>query len=253
MNKWQLLLAVVFLSVVCLQFGVEAATITVSIHNEAPVLVPVHLAGKEWRVGTPGNEMFTHETAQGKIQLVGALDPDPMITFGAAVTDFGAPSDFSFVFNLPLVPVVASESLALDSFSDSVTNAAGPGVLITALPPPAGIPVDGDGITELEVFTLSNDGGVTWQNVGLDLMPTTNVPLGVGNSGNSPAFNEGPITVTPTLPWTNMRADVNFRLSGGGDIFTFNGAKVLIPEPGTLTLLWVALAACYLGRRQSVR
>jgi hypothetical protein len=169
------------------------------------------------------------------------------------VTDFGAPSDFSFMFSLPLLPVVASESLALDSFADSVTNAAGPGVLITALPPPAGIPVDGDGITELEVYTLSNDGGVTWQNVGLDLMPTTNVPLGVGNSGNSPAFNEGPVTITPTLPWTHMRADVNFRLSGGGDIFTFNGAKVLIPEPGTFALLLVSLAMFCFGRRLAVR
>jgi hypothetical protein len=46
-----------------------------------------------------------------------------------------------------------------------------------------------------------------------------------------------------------MRADVNFRLTGGGDIFTFNGAKLLVPEPGTLGLLLVALAMCGFRRR----
>jgi hypothetical protein len=251
MKKWQLLIAVV-LSVFCVQLGVHAATITVSIHNEAPVLVPVHLAGKEWRVGTPGNEVFLHETAQGRIILVGALDPDPMITFGSAVTDFGAPSPFSFTFILPIVPV-ASESLAFDSFSGSVTNAAGPGVTVTALPPPAGIPVDGDGVTEVEVYTLSEDGGITWENVGLDLMPTTAVSLGVGDSGLTPAFNAGPVTISPDIAWTHMRADVNFSLTGGGDIFTFNGAKELIPEPGTLALLLISLATCCFGRRLVVR
>jgi hypothetical protein len=250
MKRWQLLLAVVFALTFCLQFGVHAATLTVSIHNEAPVPVPVHFAGGEWRVGAPGNEVFTHQTAQGRIQLVGALDPDPTINFGAAVTDFGAASPFSFTFILPLA---AQGSVVKDSFSGSVTNAAGSGVTVTALAPPAGIPVDGDGITEVEVYTLSDDGGVSWKNVGLDLMPTTVVPLPVGDSGLTGAFNEGPIPVIAGGPWTHMRADVNFSLTGGGDIFTFNGSKHLVPEPSALALLLVSLATFCCGRRLAVR
>jgi hypothetical protein len=50
-----------------------------------------------------------------------------------------------------------------------------------------------------------------------------------------------------------MRADVNFSLSGGGDVFTFNGAKTLIPEPGTLVLVSASLALCCLSRRLAVR
>jgi hypothetical protein len=48
-----------------------------------------------------------------------------------------------------------------------------------------------------------------------------------------------------------MRADVNFRLSGGGDLFTFNGAKVLtpVPEPGTVLLALMPLAALCCRRR----
>jgi hypothetical protein len=251
MKRWQLLVAVLFLSICA---TARASTITLSIHNETPVLVPVHFAGGEWRVGTPGNEQFTHQTAQGRVQLVGALDPDPMITFGAAVTDFGAASPFSFTFILPLVPPYSSPAAVVkDSFSGSVTNNAGGGVTVTALAPPPGIPVDGDGTTEVEVYTLSDDGGVTWKNVGLDLMPTTSVPLPVGNSGLTGAFNEGPIPVIAGGPWTHMRADVNFSLTGGGDVFTFNGAKTLIPEPGTLVLVLASLAACCFSRRLAIR
>jgi hypothetical protein len=134
-----------------------------------------------------------------------------------------------------------------------VTNAAGGGVTVTALPPPAGMPVDGDRFTEVEVYTLSDDGGLTWKNVGLDLMPTTVVPLPVGNSGLTGDFNEGPIPTIAGGPWTHMRADVNFSLTGGGDIFTFNGAKTLVPEPGTLALLVLSLGVCSLGRRSLVR
>lgn len=249
MKRWQLLLAVVFTLVFSFQQIVDAATITVSIHNEVPVPVPVHFAGGEWRVGAPGNEVFTHQTANGSIQLVGALDPDPFITFGAAVTDIGTPSPFSFTFILPLA---AQGSLVRDSFVGSVTNAGGPGVTITALAPPAGIPVDADGITEVEVYTLSDDGGTTWQNVGLDLMPTT-TPTLVGGSGVTPVFSEGPIATIAGGPWTHMRADVNFSLTGGGDVFSFSGSKRLVPEPGTFALLVVSLAMFCFGRRLAVR
>jgi hypothetical protein len=175
-----------------------------------------------------------------------------MITFGAAVTDFGAASPFSFMFVLPLAPQVTNPSTVEDSFSGSVTNAGGPGVTVTALAPPAGIPVDGDGITEVEVYTLSDDNGATWKNVGLDLMPTSTPPL-AGGSGVIGPFSEGPIATIAGGPWTHMRADVNFMLTGGGDIFTFGGSKILVPEPGTLALLLLCVGLCGLGRRSIVR
>jgi hypothetical protein len=132
-----------------------------------------------------------------------------------------------------------------------VTNgSAAGGVTVTAVAPPVGIPVDGDGVAEIQVFTLSDDGGVTWKNVGLDAGPTTFTPLGSFASGFYGAYNQGFIPTIAGGPWTHMRADVNFMLSGGGDIFTFNGAKVLVPEPGTLMLSLLAIVvACGCGRR----
>jgi hypothetical protein len=262
MKRTHLVIAtsVAILSVLATQSSVPAATIDMSIVTETPegtttytAPCPVYYShdadGRPvYKVGySSGDQGYTWETPEGVVSMKGILDPDPMMLFGGAAIDFGAPSSFSFTFILPLA---AQGTIVRDSFSGSVTNAAGPGVTVTALPPPAGIPVDGDGITEVQVYTLSNDGGASWTNVGLDLMPTTVVPLPVGGSALTPAFSAGPIAAPAGGPWTDMRADVNFRLTGGGDIFTFNGAKLLVPEPGTLALLIMSLAACCFGRRR---
>jgi hypothetical protein len=247
MKRW-LKCAIVFIASFCAVAGIDAATVTVSIHGGPSVAVPVHFADGEWRIGTgPGNEQFSYQTAEGSVQMFGALDPDPMITFASSVQDFGAPSPFSFSYVLPLAPLVYNPSFVEDSIGGSV---AGSNVAVTALAPPAGIPVDGDSINEVQVFTLSDDNGVTWKNVGLDLMPDTSVP---GLGGSTGAYNEGPIQTIAGGPWTHMRADINFSLTGGSDIFSFGGAKRLVPEPGTFGLLLLAVAACSIGRRRAVR
>jgi hypothetical protein len=248
MKRWHLIFAIVFIASFCAVVRIDAATIAVSIHGGPSVPVPVFFTDGEWRIGTgPNDEQFFHQTAEGSVRMFGALDPDPMITFASTAIDIGAPSSFSFSYVLPLAPVVNNPSVVKDSFGGSV---AGSNVTVTALAPPAGIPVDADGIDEVQVFTLSDDNGATWQNVGLDLMPDTSVP---GLGGSVGAFNEGPIATIAGGPWTHMRADINFSLTGGGDIFAFNGAKILVPEPGTLGLLWIVFAAFCMGRRRAVR
>lgn len=257
MKLWQLPLLVAFAFSFCTVTDVEAASISVSIDGES-VSVPVQQGVKPngqpiFFINTE-EEPFVYETANGRLILGGELNPDPSISFGSLAFDFGAPSIFGVTMILPLAPTVSNPSVVRDSFSGSVTNGPAPqfdgGVTVTALAPLAGVPVDGDGITEMEVYTLSDDGGVTWKNVGLDLGPGGFVPLGAGASGLLPAFNAGPIATIPGGPWTHMRADISFMLSGGGDIFTFNGSKILVPEPGTLMLgLLAIVAVCGCGRR----
>jgi hypothetical protein len=246
------------------QFSLQAATIDMTLVTETQEGTTTYMAPCPvyYTHGTDGKAVYiigysdddqgyTWETPEGNVTLKGVLDPDPIMNFGGAVIDFGAPSNFSFVFTLPLT---AQGTLVRDSFSGSVTNAAGAGVTVTALAPPVGIPEDGDGITEVQVYTLSNNNGATWNNVGLDLMPTTVVsPLGVGNTASTGDFDEGPIPVIAGGPWTHMRADVNFRLTGGGDIFTFSGVKALVPEPSALALLAMSLGMYCFNRRRSVR
>jgi hypothetical protein len=217
--------------------------------------------GGKWFIGQPGYDEWEWETQGGEsgdggsVKLNGMLDPDPQIAFALTAVDFGAPSNFSFNFVLPLSPQVTNPSMVSDSLSGSVTNgpAAG-GVTVTALAPPAGIPVDGDGVTELQVYTLSDDDASTWKNVGLDAGPTTVIsPLAGLGSGLYPAFNQGPTNTIAGGPWTHMRADLNFRLTGGGDTFTLNGAKVITPEPSTCALAMFALGMLGYSRRPTRR
>jgi hypothetical protein len=253
MKVWHLPILVVLLSAFFTLTSVEAATVTISIDGVRSPTVPLFEVAKPgggsvFQIGVNG-EGFEFETSEGSVVLGGELDPDPSIVFGGFVQDLGGASDFSFSIDVPLVPIFSNPSRVKDSFAGSVINAAGPSVIVTALDPPAGIPTDGDGTDEMQVFTLSDDGGTTWKNVGLDLGPTSG-PLSSGPYG---AFNEGFIPTIAGGPWTNMRADINFRLSGGGDAFSFNGVKALVPEPGTLMMLLMAIMAAWGCGRRAVR
>ncbi|MCI0334287.1 MAG: PGDYG domain-containing protein [Planctomycetes bacterium] len=260
MKRWQLLLALVAPVMLGLVSNVRAEIIGMSIDGARPepgYEVTLFEVDGVWHIGTPDYPEYEWQTSEGSIVLEGALDPDPSITFSLTTTDLGAPSSFGFTFILPLAPVFPNPSTVLDSLSGSVTNGpppGGPGVTVTALAPPAGIPVDGDGVAELQVYTLSDDGGMTWKNVGLDAGPTTFVPLAPFASGDYGAYNQGPIPTIAGGPWTHMRVDLTFGLSGGGDVFTLNGAKVLVPEPGTFALGLLLIGALIgFSRRQSRR
>ena len=241
---------------------VRGATIKAGIDGsfvDVPTFILSAEDGGNIAIGTSYEDpQFVYDVAGvGKVVMQGELKPDPFISFAVAVTDPGAASTFSFSYVLPLAPTVMNPSFVKDSLSGSVTNGVAPGgVTVTALAPPAAIPTDGDGIDELQVFTLSDDGGVTYKNVGLDAGPTTPVPLGSSGSGLYGAYNQGPIATIAGGPWTHMRVDLNFGLSGGGDIFTLNGGKELftltgnIPEPSSLLLGVLAAALIGLLRKR---
>jgi hypothetical protein len=260
MKNWQLLTAVV---AVCALFNGsnaqagEIPTLLISIDGESPTEpIPVHEVDGVFRIGLPPTDpeeepSFTWGNGEGSINMSGELDPDPSIIFGASATDFGAPSNFSFTYILPLSPQVSNPSRVFDSFSGSVTNSLVDGSA-SVTPRPHPVPVDGDGIDEVQVFTLSDDNGVTWQNVGLDLGPFANFPVGQGGSGIYGPYAEGFIPTIAGGKWTHMRADIQFRLSGGADTFTFNGIKTLIPEPSSLVLLLVSLGALSFRRGRFV-
>lgn len=237
----------------CVATSLTAAEISLSIDGNSPS----RSIDCEWvqisqEYGIWVVDPFDWTDSEGnQITISGELDPDPQINFAINVLDFGAPSNFSFTFILPLNPLVSNPSIVFDSLVGTVTGGAGGGgVTVTALPPPPGIPVDGDPVVELQVYTLSDDGGLTWKNVGLDAGPTTFVPVAPFFSAPYGSYNQGPIPTIAGGPWTHMRADLNFGLSGGGDAFSLSGAKVLVPEPatGALALLF-AMGMSAIARR----
>jgi hypothetical protein len=174
------------------------------------------------------------------VGLVVAFKDDPFISYGMAVIDDGAPSAFSASFSNVVSPKVIGPNQVESSMSLSATDGGSDGVNVTALAPPAGIPVDGDGIAELQVTTVS-DGGLP-HNIGLDLGgPFVQFNLQSDTWG---PFNEGPVAgPVSSNGWDNIRIDVNFQGSGGGDIYTLNGRSDIVPAPSIPEFPTAALPA----------
>lgn len=182
---------------------------------------------------TIGSEQqgFTIRFLEGNL-----IDPDPMIAYGVAVTDFGAPSIFGFLFGTPIVPT-------------------GPGTVVSASV--AGSLTDGGS----DNVTITPTGAsLQTSSVG---MPLTSMGLGIGGAESGIAggsdvygpYSLGPVAGPGGGPWSSLEVGVGFGLSGGGDIATLSGRASI--ETGTVpeTLpTWVTLAALGLvlvaGHRQ---
>ncbi len=65
--------------------------------------VPTRAVGDGSAIGDDRPLIFQND--QFRLVISGFLDPDPSIAYGLAVTDFGTPSAFAFVFSTPIVPV----------------------------------------------------------------------------------------------------------------------------------------------------
>ncbi len=238
---WVILVVLLFLTI----SPVVAKQMTVKVNGQ-----PVVLEGLPEVVEGTGDNAVTFfelatpvKTADYEIVgLVAAFKEDPFISYGIAVVDTGAPSAFSFSFNNPVAPQVIGPNQVESSMSLSATDGGTNGVTVTALAPPAAIPVDGDGITELQVTTVTD--GVVRENIGHDLGgPSVFFPNPPESNTWGP-FNEGP-TAGPQSSngWDNIQIDVNFQGSGGGDIYTLNGRSNINPERNVPEFPTVALPA----------
>ena len=85
--------------------------------------------------------------------------------------------------------------------------------------------------------------GTVRSNIGLDLGPSATLPNPPSSSTVGP-FNEGPIAgpVSATA-WNELRVNVTFEGSGGGDIFTMNGKSEIVQTPNIPEFPTMALPA----------
>lgn len=168
---------------------------------------------------------------------------DPSLGYAIAVTDFGAPSTFSFVFSTPVVS--AAYGQAFQTFSASLTDAAaGDGASATPVAPETNIQRAFAGV------------GAATVNLGVDVGPACIDPPGAPSSASCPA-SEATALFAPTV-YDILSVRVDFTGSGGGDLISMNGRADLlelndVPEPSsslTIGLGFMAMALVFrrLGR-----
>lgn len=169
--------------------------------------------------------------------LHGLIDPDPSISWGIAVQDFGAPSSFLFSFSTLIVPT-GTPNQVFGSIVGGVTDNTGDGAFV--------VPTVGPAIMINEVGF-----GAPVANMGVDVGPAQFYPAGpAGALHNYGSF------FTPTIPgpgpgpWTSLHSTVQFNLSGNGDIAVLTGYASIeeVPAPGAAALL--ALGGTLAARRR---
>lgn len=226
--------------------GIVQGTILVTIDGVSNG-VPIGL-GDDGKTGIV--EGYVVSTGEGSVEVTAALDPDPEIVFALTVTDIGNPSVFGISFTEPIV-ATAAPGIVTSSLAGNTTGV--DGVNLGAVAPGLGIPVDSDATTEIMVLTLSQDGGLSLLNAGIDVGPSATQPPGSATYGTLAGFTGGP-AAGPALAgsYNLMRVDVSFSLSGGGDIAGLSGQVTVnqaAPEPAAALLLALGLGAVLFHRR----
>jgi hypothetical protein len=179
-----------------------------------------------------------------RVVISGLMDPDPYISWGVAITDFGTPSTFSYVFVNSIVPT-GSPNVVTGSISGGLTDSTGDGVWIT----PAAVlgDPDGDAIAELAVNEVGFGGPPVYTNMGVDVGSAVSFGPGVpGANYTYGPFNTGPFA-GPVGVWTSLQSRVSFTMSGGGDVVSLTGYASIVPEPSTIALVTIG-AMSVLGR-----
>ncbi|MEC5386796.1 PEP-CTERM sorting domain-containing protein [Uliginosibacterium sp. H3] len=160
----------------------------------------------------PWSSVFTF-TASGNV--------DPFMTYGfTAKNNTASTQTYTFTMGEALSPSVAGAYDIYADVSGSIVNGTGSNVTIT----PALADQDGDGIAELQVLSLSNDGGLTFVNAGVDVgqkdLATGSKAYGLYSQlgSGSGSFNY----------WA---FETQFTLTAGKDVASLAGYAEITPVP----------------------
>ncbi len=229
-------------------------TATVSVNGAEPISIPLEGVDKSsyYCAGSAGCSSPAITGDGYSITIDALLDPDPVIDYGmTVVNNTGGALAISVLLSQSITLTTAPGSVNT-SMSGSTTNGGGGAGLVTVTPLGSPVPTDSDGIPEIQVFTLSTDGGGSLSNADIDLGTLFNSNPALTSDTHGPfnsAIIAGPI---PAGLYDFMRLDLNFSVSGSGDTYTFNGSARVVPEPETAVLMLLGLFGLgYFGRRRS--
>jgi hypothetical protein len=184
--------------------------------------------GKTWLIGEQGEGWSHTSRDEWEITLGGEFNTDPFIAYGIAVVDFGAPTAFGFSFFTPIVPT-GPATVVTASLVGGLTDATGDGISIT---PTVNAPFLQHSYATAPATTMGVD-------VGLGFAAGAGPP---GSFYGYGPFAAGPIP-GPVGVWTGLGVDLDFTLSGGGDIAALTGFSSIntVPEPSTIAMTVLGL------------
>lgn len=182
------------------------------------------------------------ETSEFTVGVSGGLNPDPAIAYGFAVTDFGAPTAFAFLFFTPIVPTGPSTVVSA-SIVGGLTDFTGDGVSITPL---------------LAATLQTSDVTAPVTSMGVPVGPS----LAAGPSAPGSFYGYGPSAAGPIAGpvgiWTGLSVSTSFTLSGGSDIAVLTGFASVdtappVPDGGAGLAGLAALAGIAMAGRVARR
>ena len=160
--------------------------------------------------------------AEGTGLVSGSGKFDPFISFAASVIDLGAPSQFEFIFLVPLSPILTGP----------VATHATLGITITASP-------DGPASIAADLFPptimVSNIGTCA---AGVDVGAGFSTPTSTTTVRSFDATG----TFTPTAGCDSyMLVDVSFTGTGNSAAYSLTGLFEIVPEPASAMILGTAI------------
>lgn len=215
----------------------------------------VAVPGAAWSWNSVDNQWemdgYSWSTPEGEINISGAFVPDPMIIYTFGVTDFGAPSTFTFAVSQPIVPTGPLTTVQA-SISGGLNDATGNGVTFT--PNPANGDPDFDTFTEAQVNRVG-PGAVPTTDMGVDVgLSEFHIGSGPGANYTYGSYGAGP-QPGPVGIWNSLGITTSFTLSGGNDAVSLTGFASIntVPEPSTFVLLGCAAGGLFAFRRRRGR
>jgi hypothetical protein len=200
-------------------------------------------SGSSSTVDNPWSSVFTF-TAAGNV--------DPFMSYGFSVkNNTTSTQTYTFTMGEALSPTITGDYLVHADVSGAILNGVG-GTAGTVKITPALADQDGDGIAELQVLRLSNDGGLTFVNAGVDAgQGVTAFGSQTYGSYNQDAAGSGNFNY-----WA---FETKFTLSPDKDVASIAGyaeiASVVaapVPEPLTYSLMLAGLGLMgFVARRRA--
>lgn len=230
-KKYKLFLAVLIPCTSCVSVATAAPMLSGTVDG-MPFSIPPGLFIADQNSDVSVLDLWEMNFPSGdKVVVSAEFDPDPIVTYSIAVTDFGAASTFLFSFGQAII-LPGGANFVDAQIGGALTDATGDGVSITPTL------ADSDGDATLEIQTSAVGFGVPSITMGVDVgLAESKAGTGGPAVSGYGTYSE-PVQLGPSGAFDAMNVSIGFSLSGGGDTLALSGFAQIVPVPEP-TSIWL--------------